>query len=159
MTAIARMDWVRTGWVLARLAIGGMLLFSGWTKLSAPYENFLAVILIYEVVKGFPAEMAARILPWAEVLTGLFLVVGHRLKLAAASAMLLFGLFIAVVGQALIRQLEISECGCFGEAIHLPPKVVYVSDLICLGVLALMIRNLNSARFASLDAWQSKNAA
>ena len=102
-------------------------------------------------------EFVARIFPWLEFLVGLFLVLGLWIPLALRAAIIVFTGFIAIVGQALIRELPIKECGCFGEAFSLPPQVVLVMDsFIWLVIIKLLFNTVQSASF-SLDQYFEKN--
>ena len=60
------------------------------------------------------ANLVAIILPWIEVVAGLCLMTGVWPRAAAWVATLLCLSFVAAVGQALVRDLNI-QCGCFGS--------------------------------------------
>jgi uncharacterized membrane protein YphA (DoxX/SURF4 family) len=55
----------------------------------------------------------AAILPWLEIAIGLLLVAGLFVRFAGVATAALAALFIAAMGQAKARGLDIS-CGCFG---------------------------------------------
>jgi hypothetical protein len=68
----------------------------------------------------------------------------------------LFGIFVVVVGQALVRGLPLENCGCFGEWVHLKPQVVIIMDSLSLLLTASLLRNISQARKFSLDSYFDK---
>ncbi|MCA9396555.1 MAG: DoxX family membrane protein [Candidatus Omnitrophica bacterium] len=126
---------------MLRIGIGVLLAVSGFFKLIEPYQNFAASIEVYEILSVSQAQIVARILPWAELFTGIFLIAGLWLKGSMISAWLMFTSFIAVVGQAMIRKLPIESCGCFGDGVHLPPWLVFGMDTCVWILLSAGIRN------------------
>lgn len=147
------MNW----FVLSRIAIGALLCFSGGEKLLSHYQNFLYVIQGYQFLPMALEEAVARIFPWLEFIIGLFLLLGLWVSLALRAALAVFTGFIAIVGQALIRELPIKECGCFGEAISLPPQTVLLMDsFIWLLIVKLLLNTVRTSSF-SLDQYFEKN--
>jgi len=142
--------------VILRLVVGAVFLVSGFEKLMGPYQNFLYVIEGYDIFPMGQAEWIARILPWMEFLTGIFLVTGLWLTQSLGSALVLFGLFMAVVAQALIRGLDLSDCGCFGELLSFPLPVVFLMDSIFLVVTAMLLQKKKMTGSFSLDRYFEK---
>jgi len=70
--------------------------------------------------------------------------------------MILFSVFVVVVGQALLRGLPLESCGCFGEWIHLKPQAVIVMDSLSLLLTILLLRNLPLTKKLSLDIYIDK---
>ena len=68
-------------------------------------------------------------------------------------SLVLFGIFVVVVGQALIRGLPLESCGCFGEWIHLKPQTVIIMDSVSLLLTLLLLRNLSYVKKFSLDSY------
>ena len=141
---------------LIRLFIGTIFLVSGIEKLITPYQNFLYVIQNYELLPDQLALITAKVLPWFELFVGVFLVLGFWMKQACIGASGLFIIFIAVVSQALIRNLPIVECGCFGELISLPLYVVLMMDMCLLFLTIWLMRHINKAKKFSLDVYFEK---
>lgn len=138
--------------VILRIFIGLVFLVSGFEKSVSPYQNFLYVLQGYQFLPSSLEIAVARVLPWMELLLGIFLVLGlwTRPALIAVSAM--FTGFIIVVGQALIRGIDLAECGCFGEWIHIPPQGVIVMDVVSLMVCLVLLKNLSLTQTGSLDS-------
>jgi len=110
------------------MTIGGIFVVSGFEKFIGPYQNFLYVIQNYSFLPLPLAEIVARLLPLAEFLLGIFLVLGLWSKWALRAVATLLLIFMAVVIQALVRNLPIDECGCFGGLISVPLPVVLTFD-------------------------------
>lgn len=138
--------------IVIRIAIALVLLVSGFEKALAPYQNFLYTLQAYQLPIPYEIEtLIAQIFPWVELLIGAFLLVGFRTVLALKGAAVLFAGFIIIVGQALLRNIPLENCGCFGELIHLPPHLIIVIDSLVLLAILLMFTRLKSTQRFSLD--------
>ncbi len=140
-------------WFSARLLVGCIFIVSGFEKVVTPYQNFLYVIEGYEILPTAAATIIAQIFPWIEIVVGIFLILGLWLRESLAAAMIMFLVFIVVVAQALIRNLPIGECGCFGELISFPLKGVLVMDICCMALVFISRRRIGETGFLSLDQW------
>ncbi len=143
-------------WASIRLILGIVLLAAGVEKTLSHYQNFLYVIQAYQMVPAWLEDLTARLLPWLELFTGLFLVVGLWSEWALKCAAVQFALFIVVVGQALMRHLPIDQCGCFGELIHVAPTHIIIFDSMMLLLAFMALRNLPRAQNFSLDRYFSQ---
>ncbi len=139
-----------------RVILGVLFFFSGFEKVTQPYQNFQYIIEAYELVQGDGAMLVARILPWIELVAGLFLVLGLRLKASLFAIQGMLTLFILVVLQAMLRKLDLSSCGCFGESIHIPLWVIYLMDTCFLLGTYTLHRHWDKTRRYSLDAHLAK---
>jgi len=143
-------------WLLLRILIGGIFIFSGLGKLLSPYQNFLYAIQAYQFLPSWGEVLAAQIFPWIELIVGVFVFLGLWTSWGLRGALVLFGVFVVVVGQALIRNLPLENCGCFGEWIHLKPQTVIVMDSVSLLLTVVLLRNLSSVKKFSLDSYFDK---
>lgn len=102
--------------LLARLAVGGVFIYAGLMKALAPAEEFGYAIESYKVLNSQLSLWSAYLVPWLEIYAGLLLAAGvfTRLNALFIGAMLLF--FEAMLGQAWLRGLPITSCGCFGSS-------------------------------------------
>lgn len=139
--------------VTMRIFVGLILAVSGFEKLIGPYQNFLFVVQSYEFLPNILELAVARGLPWVEFLIGLFLILGLWLSWIIPLALILFGLFVGVVGQALMRGLPITECGCFGGLITFPLYVTLVIDVLVFCLLGLIMKKTERVRELSLDKY------
>lgn len=138
-------------YAVLRILIGLVLLASGIEKTISPYQNFLFVIQAYNMLPSGLETAVAMILPWIELIVGIMLVTGYCVPLMLRLALLMFAMFIIVVAQALLRGLPIDQCGCFGQSIHIPPKVIVVIDSVTVLFILVLIRNAKRAAVISLD--------
>jgi uncharacterized membrane protein YphA (DoxX/SURF4 family) len=106
------MNIKRIIYILARLAIGGMFIYTGITHWSDP-AAFAKAIDAYRILpNGFLVNLAAMSMPPIEIIAGFCVVSGIFIEggSLAISGMLL--MFAAALCASLMRGLDIS-CGCF----------------------------------------------
>jgi len=142
-------------YVILRMCVGLIFVVSGFEKLIYPYQNFLYVIENYQILTSGLRELTARVLPWVELFLGAFCILGIWLKWSLRGLILMVLLFMVVVTQALLRNLPIDECGCFGQLITLPLHGVLMFDTIVLGLLILMIIRIDKTGHLGLDQYYS----
>jgi uncharacterized membrane protein YphA (DoxX/SURF4 family) len=141
--------------VLLRVLIGGLFIVSGLEKLLNPYQNFLYAIQGYELLSSPFDVWMAKIFPWIEFFIGLFVFLGFWLKGSLTAVLFFFLMFITAVGQALLRKLPVTECGCFGGLITFPLWVTFIMDIGFL-VLTFLLKKKNvQANELSLDRYLS----
>jgi uncharacterized membrane protein YphA (DoxX/SURF4 family) len=134
-----------------RIILGLLFVVSGAEKVLSPYQNFVYAIEAYQLLPGWASAPFAQVFPWFECLTGLFLMLGLWTKKALLGAIVMTGMFILVVTQALLRHLPLDQCGCFGELVHVPPRVILVFDSAILLLLYMLDRGLKATSRFSLD--------
>lgn len=134
--------------------VAAIFIVSGTEKLLSPYENFLYVIQNYQILPyPWMEKMVALGFPWIEVTLGLFLLLGLWIRgtllgLAGATAS-----FIFIVSQAIIRNLPINSCGCFGDLVKVPLPVILTMDSLILVSIFLMSYNRTRILLLSLDRY------
>jgi len=134
-----------------RIMIGILFIVSGGEKLIGPYQNFLYVVSTYEIFPSILEEVIARGVPWVELILGLFLLLGLWTLNACKGALILFTGFIIIVTQAIIRDLPITECGCFGELLSFPLNVVLLFDSCMFFICFYLIKKIHKTSQFSLD--------
>ncbi|MDP3980864.1 MAG: MauE/DoxX family redox-associated membrane protein [Chlamydiota bacterium] len=104
-------------WFIARIAVGVMMAYPGFSKLMEPVENFVAIINNYGVVPHVLILPIAYVLPWIEWICGCLLIFGYMThRMAIALAVLCFG-FVMLIASALVTGVSPDiDCGCFGES-------------------------------------------
>ena len=115
--------------LLARLILGGALLYAGALKALHPYQA-AAAVRAYEILPVALANPLGYALPWIEIGVGIILLLGLHVRIGAilGSAMML--IFIGGVSSAWARGLSI-DCGCFGGGGAVDPsKTAYVSEIL-----------------------------
>ncbi len=120
-------------------------MFYGLDKIIDP-TSFAKSIANYQVLPEFLVHPIALVLPWLEVIAGLFFVfdVWRRASGVLISGMLLT--FIAMVALALMRGLDIS-CGCSAEGGSTVNWLLIVRNIVLLActVIAMIPAENNSS--------------
>ncbi|HEX6261265.1 MAG TPA: MauE/DoxX family redox-associated membrane protein [Actinomycetota bacterium] len=96
----------------SRLALGGLLLWAGLTKVG-DVQGMTLSIDSYQILPGWSVRPLAAALPWIEVALGAFLVLGIFVRFSAVATGVLLVAFLIGMAQAKARGLAI-DCGCFG---------------------------------------------
>jgi|FaiFalFF_MnMetaG_3_1042247.scaffolds.fasta_scaffold00213_9 putative oxidoreductase len=99
--------------VLLRGVLGMVFLVAAAGKLANP-EEFARTIANYQLLPVALVNLPAIVLPWLELVVGMLLIAGVRLRAAATVAALLLGIFTLALISALVRGLDI-HCGCFSQ--------------------------------------------
>ncbi|MDT8285847.1 MAG: MauE/DoxX family redox-associated membrane protein [Elusimicrobiales bacterium] len=120
-----------------RIALGLIFAWAGFLKAVAPAEEFAYAIETYKMFPSWMAALASVTVPWAEIYLGLFLAAGlfTRISAAVIGAMILF--FQVLLGQAMVRGLPITSCGCFGTGNSNPIGVELALNFILLALAVL----------------------
>ena len=139
-----------------RILIGLLFLVSGGEKLLWPYQNFLYILQSYQLFPSGLEMFIARVFPWIEFLAGLLLVLGLWVPEMLKVALVMFTVFILVIGQALVRHLPIDECGCFGELISMKPQHTLVMDSLLFLALIWAMRQVKQVQRFSLDRYLAR---
>jgi putative oxidoreductase len=102
-------------WILwgSRLVVGGVFIWAGVMKIIDPLE-FAQTITNYRVFPRGLAFALSLIFPWAEVLSGAFLISGIFRRSSALLIALMLAGFIGLVASAVWRGID-TACGCFGS--------------------------------------------
>jgi uncharacterized membrane protein YphA (DoxX/SURF4 family) len=98
--------------LLLRVALGAMLVVAGASKVGHAAE-FAAQIAGFRLLPQPIIAPLALLLPFLEMLTGLYLIVGMFTRAAAWVAVAMFAVFDAAIASAVVRGMTVS-CGCFG---------------------------------------------
>lgn len=96
---------------LLRIGIGGMFLFASWPKILSPYA-FSNLIAQYQLLPAFAVHPFALFLPMLEAVSGAGLIATKWKREFGFLVLVMMGLFLIALGQALARDLGI-VCGCF----------------------------------------------
>jgi uncharacterized membrane protein YphA (DoxX/SURF4 family) len=143
--------------LFARVVLGVLFIVASANKVSDP-TAFAVSIEGYKLLPHNAALVAATVLPWMELISGVLLVLGvfHR-----GAGLLLFGLlvvFTIAVVSALVRGLDIS-CGCFTQDPNAAKigwqKILENLGLICLSVLV----TLSQSSWLSIENVMKKRSA
>ena len=137
--------------VCLRILIGLIFVYAGFGKASAPAEEFAAVIEAYYLLPPDWTLPFAQVLPWLELIFGVYLIAGYWTRLSAAAVAAMLAMFVIALGSALFRHIPLENCGCFGPGLHLDPKIGVFSDAVLLGC-SLWLAWTPASRW-SADQW------
>ena len=123
---------IRNRWLLLllRVIVGGAFIWAGALKI-ADSLGFAQSIENYQVVPHNLAFLIAVVLPWVEVLSGAFLIIGVYGRSSALLISLLLAGFIGLVALALARGIDTS-CGCFGSLSRRADFSLILTDAVLL---------------------------
>ena len=123
--------------VSARLLLGGVFVVAGALKLPDPAAAVRAVRAYRLLPEGLVAPVAFG-LPVVEIAVGLALLAGVFVRTAAIAAAVLVLVFLAAVGSAWARGLQI-DCGCFGGGGQVAAdRTAYPTEVLRDGALLLV---------------------
>lgn len=98
--------------IVLRLVLGGFYVLAAVGKVVDPGQ-FAEAVANYRLVPHDLINLVAILLPWIELVAGLFVIFGVWLVASTWLINLMTIIFIAAIGSAVWRGLSI-ECGCFG---------------------------------------------
>ncbi len=132
MTALLSNKYVM---LLSRVVLGTVFIVAAIDKIANP-DFFAESIVAYKLLPYAIVNMFALIVPWAELLCGVFLIGGVFMRSSSLLLSLLLVMFLLAIMTAILRGLEI-DCGCFGAA-HATP-VGWGKILEDIGLLMLAV--------------------
>ena len=145
----------------ARVLVGVVFVLSGLLKAVDPVGTalkigqYLAPVLDTHGAKGELFTLSLSfVLCGAEFLLGAFLLMGIYRKLCARLSFLFMVAMTAVSLYSVVLH-PVSDCGCFGDAIHLTPMETFVKNLILLPLAFLVLRDARALRhlYSRRERW------
>jgi uncharacterized membrane protein YphA (DoxX/SURF4 family) len=98
--------------LIARILVGGVFAIAGGLKIGHA-DQFAAQIAAFGIVPQAVIAPMALLLPFLEVLLGIYLIVGLYTRLVAGIAIVQLLIFSAAIASAVLQGHSLS-CGCFG---------------------------------------------
>jgi len=114
---------------IGRLVLGGLFIYAGYSKAFQPnrnlwpffilkfsvsmnLSNFALQVAAFKMLPAWGVQFVAHTLPFAEIILGVLLLIGWRLRIwASLLTLLMLGFFVAVL-RAYALHMDIN-CGCF----------------------------------------------
>jgi uncharacterized membrane protein YphA (DoxX/SURF4 family) len=132
---------------IGRLVLGGIFIYAGYSKIFLPIIHphppvgvalsfFAMQVDSYQLLPPRGVNFVAHTLPFAEVVLGLLLLIGWRLRIWAVIVTLIMLGFFAAVVRSYALGLQIN-CGCFANPEPLTIKTVFRDG--SLAALALLM--------------------
>ena len=144
---LTRFLFARWPYVMIRVGIGLVFLWSGLVKLGDP-RAFSILIDAFGLIPGSFAFPAAVVIPIIEILIGAALVFDIRGGLSAAAGMLVF--FMSVLSYGMAMGFDV-DCGCFGPddpasgLFHGLPGALFRDAVFAAGMVYLYLWRLKNA--------------
>lgn len=123
-----------------RIAMGLIFIYSGFFK-ALDLENFGKVIILYDISPEILVPYAAVVFPFIELVIGLLLIFGFKIKSSSFLSIILMIFWIIIISISVYRG-KTFDCGCFElkqfgitEEIGLP---IIFRDIVFLCILLLI---------------------
>ncbi|HXJ07680.1 MAG TPA: MauE/DoxX family redox-associated membrane protein [Candidatus Acidoferrum sp.] len=138
---------------IGRLVLGGIFIYAGYSKAFLPnnnlwpffvlkfsvsmnLSNFALQVAAFKMLPVWGVQFVAHTLPFTEIILGLLLLIGWRLRIwASLLTLLMLGFFVAVL-RAYALHMDIN-CGCFATPEPINLKKV-LEDAALSGLALLM---------------------
>ncbi|MEA2061602.1 MAG: MauE/DoxX family redox-associated membrane protein [Thermodesulfobacteriota bacterium] len=96
---------------MVRIWLGIVFIYAGYDKIFHP-KDFAQAVYNYQLLPDSLINITAVVLPWFEIVLGLFMVTGFWLEGCAVAGSALLFVFLSAMGVNMARGLNI-HCGCF----------------------------------------------
>jgi uncharacterized membrane protein YphA (DoxX/SURF4 family) len=147
---------------IGRLVLGGIFVYAGISKIFLPnahlwpwfflkfsissnLANFAFQVDSYKMLSPSGVQFVAHTLPFVEIILGLLLLIGWRLRIWATAVSVIMVGFLSVVLRAYLLHMDIN-CGCFATPEPLTIKTVVRDSLFVVLALAMTIFAFIEAR-------------
>jgi putative oxidoreductase len=152
---------------IGRLVLGGIFIYAGYSKIFLPIIHphppvgvalsfFAMQVDSYQLLPPWGVNFVAHTLPFAEVVLGLLLLIGWRLRIWAVIVTLIMVGFFAAVVRSYALGLQIN-CGCFANPEPLTIKTVFRDG--SLAALALLMTVFAFFEARQPHPWSPTNQA
>jgi uncharacterized membrane protein YphA (DoxX/SURF4 family) len=139
----------------ARLFLGAVFIYAGFSKLISPVEEFRAILATYQLIPYPLISVLAVLAPWMELVFGTFIVLGYLTRPSALMLSLFSLSFVLLLGWEYLANGHFpKDCGCFGSG-FIRPTVPQIFLLDILNTLLGICLFLSKNHPWSLDHWLS----
>lgn len=158
---------------IGRLVLGGIFIYAGYSKAFLPntnlwpffilkfsismnISNFAAQVAAFKLLPAWGVQFVAHTLPFTEIILGLLLLIGWRLRIWAALLTLIMLGFFSVVLRAYLLHMDIN-CGCF--AVPEPINLKKVLEDAALSGLAVIMTIFAFIEARQPHPWAAKETS
>jgi putative oxidoreductase len=138
---------------LGRLVLGGIFIYAGYSKAFLPNHNLWPLFVLkfsvsmnlssfalqvdaFKMLPPWGVQFVANTLPFAEMVLGLLVLIGWRLRVWAPILTVIMLGFFVVVTRAYLLHMNIN-CGCFATPEPIGPRKIL--EDAALSALALLM--------------------
>lgn len=147
---------------IGRLVLGVIFVYAGISKIFFPNTHLWPMFVLkfsiatnlstfaqqvesYKILSAGASDFVAHTLPFTEIILGLLLLIGWRLRIWASLVTLILLGFLGAVTRAYLLHMDIN-CGCFGTPEPLTGMTVLRDSLLVLLALLMTIFAFVEAR-------------
>src|SRR6266487_992239 len=135
--------------IVIRWIVGLLFIFSGLIKANDPLGLSYKMQEFFEVwglqnLNNYTLAFAL-VMNVFEVLAGVAVIIGWRMRLFSWLLLLLIIFFTFLTGYAYISG-NIKTCGCFGDCIPLTPFASFIKDIVLLVLVIILFMNRRNTR-------------
>jgi putative oxidoreductase len=138
---------------IGRLLLGGIFVYAGYSKIFLPNQNLWPFFILkfsvslnlgnfanqveaFKMLPPWGVQFVAHTLPFTEIILGLLLLIGWRLRIWATLLTIIMLGFFGVVLRAYLLHMNIN-CGCFATPEPIGPRKI-LEDAALSGLALLM---------------------
>lgn len=122
-----------------RVSLGAIFIYAALPKIADPVA-FAGSVANYQLLPYFWSYLAAAVLPFLELICGVLLVCGYRVKTGAIIIAAMNVAFMAALVSVIVRGLDI-DCGCFQQGgSKTSPWIALFRDALFLAMTAAVLR-------------------
>lgn len=126
--------------LVVRIFLGALFVYASIDKIHHPLA-FAQVIHHYRLTPPFFINYLAVIMPWIEIVCGILLIAGFRVKAASLAVSLMLAFFLVVLSITAARGINVS-CGCFTTSMavksNLVLRIIEDAGMFLLGLYILV---------------------
>lgn len=137
---------------IARFAVGLLFIFSGLVKLNDPMGTAIKFEEYFEIFATDFSAVFQYFIPFSvvfsvvfcvlEVVLGIAVIIQYRMKITSWSLLSLIVFFTFLTFYSAFTG-NVTDCGCFGDAIPLTPWQSFYKDLVLLALIIMIISTSN----------------
>ncbi len=130
---------------LSRLFLAGVFFYSGYIKIREPLQ-FAVALSGYQLIPESLILPIATYFPWIEILLGIAILIGWKLRYFAAGATALLLFFSLLLAITYLRGID-ANCGCFSFDDPITPLTILRDGLIVIPAIYLLLEGRIRMRF------------
>ena len=154
---------------IGRLVLGGIFIYAGYSKVFLPNNNLWPLFVLkfsistnisnfafqveaFKLLPPWGVQFVAHTLPFAEIVLGLLVLIGWRLRIwASILTFIMLGFFVVVL-RAYLLHMNIN-CGCFATPEPIGPRKIL--EDAALSALALLMTYFAFIEFRQPHPWSA----
>jgi putative oxidoreductase len=126
-----------------RISLGAIFIYAAVLKIADPVA-FAGSVAAYRILPYFASYLTAAVLPFLELICGVLLVCGYRVRGGALIIAAMNLVFMAALSYAIVRGLDI-DCGCFKQGgSKTSPWIALTRDAVFLAMTLYILKHRES---------------